>query len=389
MEKALLRLDLREEHSGRAKHERLKDHLVGEMLAGRLKPGQALPSEQHLVQTLGVARMTIRQAMGSLENDGLIRRVRGKGTFVDEDARRKLHRGQDIFALVVPETRTSFFPSLLHSFEATATEVRHHTIVCNTAGELGLQGDMVLQLIDREVGGVAIHPTNLAPTPVYQIRQLHKHGIPVVFLHRRVEGVTAPLLAMPYDEIGALAGRTLVERGHRQVAMYTVRRSAAGVSAFEKGLREALQAGGSDLRDELCHFDEVRPDQSASVSHADRVLNELRRMFALPDPPTAIFATCDSLAETIYLLLQQMGLRVPEDVSLIGCGPAFREGALAQRIASVVVDEVATGRQAVSLLHEMRIGKRPIDDDTEIVLRPGLSEGQTVATVASKVQGVA
>ena len=90
------------------------------MATGRLKPGQKLPSEHHLVRTLGMARTTIRQAMASLENDGLIRRVQGKGTFVEADARRKLHHGQDIFALVVPETLGGFYPSLLHGFEAAA-----------------------------------------------------------------------------------------------------------------------------------------------------------------------------------------------------------------------------------------------------------------------------
>lgn len=112
--------------------------------------------------------------------------------------------GQDIFALVVTEARGGFFPSLLHSFEASAGELQHQTIFCNTEGDIARQGETVLQLIDREVSGVAIHLTNLAPTPVYHIRQLHKHGIPVVFLHRRVEGISAPSLMLPFHEIGHL-----------------------------------------------------------------------------------------------------------------------------------------------------------------------------------------
>ena len=99
----LASLDLHE-HSVQSKHQRLREHLVNQIAMGQLKPGQKLPSEHSLVRTLGVARTTIRQAMASLENEGLIRRVQGKGTFVETEVRRKLHRGQDIFALVVPET---------------------------------------------------------------------------------------------------------------------------------------------------------------------------------------------------------------------------------------------------------------------------------------------
>src|SRR4029078_242498 len=96
---------------GRSKHDQLKEHVVNEILAGRLKPGQLVPSVRDFVEALGVARMTVCQAMASLEQDGIIRRVQGKGTFVEADVRRKLNRGQDIFALVVLTTHTGFYPS--------------------------------------------------------------------------------------------------------------------------------------------------------------------------------------------------------------------------------------------------------------------------------------
>ena len=67
MPKGLLKLDLQRRSSGRSKHERLREYLVNEMLSGRLKPGQAISSQRQLVETLGIAQMTIRQAMASLE----------------------------------------------------------------------------------------------------------------------------------------------------------------------------------------------------------------------------------------------------------------------------------------------------------------------------------
>ena len=104
----------------------------------------------------------------------------------------------------------------------------------------------------------------------------------------------------------------------------------------------------------------------------------LQEVFAKPDRPTAIFASFDSLAEMIYLLLPRLGLRVPEDVSLIGFGGNRRNGALERRLTSVVIDEIATGRQAATWLHEMRQGDRPIDDTTEWVMELGISEGETL-----------
>jgi GntR family transcriptional regulator, arabinose operon transcriptional repressor len=370
-----LRRDLREVRPGQAKYERLKEHLVSEMLAGRLRPGQALPGERHLEETLGIARLTIRQAMASLESDGLIRRVQGKGNFVESDARKKLNRGQDIFALVVPETRVGFYPALLHGFEAAAGDIHHQTLICNTDDDVGRQADIMMQLLDKEVGGVAVNPTSEAPTPAYQIRLLQKHGVPVVFCHRRVDGITAPLLAIPFYEVGRLAGKALVDRGHRRVAFFTAWQSAP-VHAYEDGLREALQAGGSDIPPELIHH--------VDTDREEEIWPILQRMFAMPSPPTAIFSTFDSQAEIIYLLLPRLGVRVPEDVSLMGFGGAWRDGALMRRLTSVVVDEIATGKKAVSLLHEMRRGDRPIDDNEEFVMKLSLSEGETVGPPSSK-----
>ncbi len=373
VEKTLLKLDLRHEDLAQPKHERLRKHLMNEMLAGRLKPGQLLPSEQRLVATLGIARTTIRQTMASLENDGLIRRVPGSGTFVDDDVRRKLQRGQDIFALVVLETRGGFYPSLLHGFEAAAGNIHYQTLICNTDDDVTRQGDIILQLVDKKVGGVAFNPTGRSPTPAYQVRQLQEHGIPVVFCHRRVEGVTAPLLALPFHDAGRLAGKVLVEHGHRRVAYIAGYRLPAK-EAYVEGLQEALRIGGCELPAEA-----VYTPQHLDVLDEEVLWPLLQQVFAKPDRPTAIFTSHDSLAEMIYLLLPRLGLRVPEDVSLIGFGGTWREGALAKRLTSVVVDEVAAGQKAVALLHEMRRGERPIEDNEEIVLRPELSKGETVA----------
>jgi GntR family transcriptional regulator, arabinose operon transcriptional repressor len=379
IERGLRALDLRREGQARPKHERLKDHLVSEIIAGRIKPGESLLSEPRLVEMLGVARTTVRQAIASLENEGLIRRVKGKGTFVEDDARRKLKRGLDIFALVVPETRTAFYPSLLYGFDVAGNELHHQTMVCNTDNDIGRQADIILQLLDKKVGGVAINPTTEPLTPAHQIRQLQKQGIPVVFCHRRVEGILAPLLAIPFREVGHLAGKTLAEHGHQRVAFIDSHRSSV-FPAYEEGLSEGLRAGGADASlESMCVADSI-------FTREEDVLATLEKVFKKPDPPTAIFAAFDNLAEMIYLLLPRLGLSVPDDVSLIGEGGTWREGAITRRLTSVVIDEVATGRKAVSLLHEMRRGERPIDDNEEFILPLSLSDGETLGTPKTRSQ---
>jgi len=227
---------------------------------------------------------------------------------------------------------------------------------------------------------VAMVPTAGSPTPACQVRQLQKRGIPVVFCHRRVEGVAAPLLALPLREAGRLAGQALAERGHRRVALFSTRPSPSFAERVE-GFNEGLHAGGCDAPARVVHAIE-----SMVVLREEPVWAALKEAFSVPEPPTAIHATFDSMAEMLFLLLPRLGLRVPEDVSLVGFGGAWREGPLSRRLSSVVVDEIATGRRAVSLLHEMRRGLRPLDDTTEFVMDLALAEGETLAPPGGEKQ---
>jgi len=67
-------------------HVAIAAQLAAAIAAGQLVPGARLPPERHLAESLGVSRMTVRQALGELERDGLLRRVVGRagGTFVRE-----------------------------------------------------------------------------------------------------------------------------------------------------------------------------------------------------------------------------------------------------------------------------------------------------------------
>ena len=151
----------------------------------------------------------------------------------------------------------------------------------------------------QDVAGVALVPTDGVATPPYQVRQLQQRGIPVVFCHRRVEGIRAPLLSIPFDRVGRLAGEALIERGHRRVAFITTH-EAPSTLAYEDGLRGAVRNGGGDLPDEFVYF-----GNSTNVSQLEEPFwQTLQQMCGRADRPTGIFTTDDPLAELIYLLLR-------------------------------------------------------------------------------------
>lgn len=358
------------------KHQILKEYFARQIEMGQLKPGAILPTELELSSVLGVARSTVRRALRTLEQDGLIQRFQGKGTFVHKDANQMLQKGSALLALIVPETRTAYYPSLLHSFEEASREIQHQAIVCNTQNDIDIQGNTILQLIDKQSTGVAIVPTTTPLTPAYQIRQLHQNQIPVVFLHRDVKDVQAPLLKMPQEKMGYLAGKTFLEQGHRRVA-YMASHISHSNDQYRLGLQTALQDAGSELYEEnVWSGDSAFPDELK-----DKIPTVVKSLLTSPDRPTAIFASFDSVAELVYLELLKLGVRVPDDISLIGVGGTWRKAGIAAQMTSIVVDETAVGRRAVELLSEMRRGIRSLTNEEQFELPIALSNGQTLGRI--------
>lgn len=359
----------------RTKYMQLVEQLTEQITQGELSPGAALPSEHQLCETHQLARTTVRNAMQLLEEQGWINRIHGKGSFVSTKPPIPIKQQLDIFAFVLPEVRTGFYPSLQRSFEQAAAFTQNQVLVCCTENKVDMQGNTILQLIDKHVAGVALVPATVPPTPAYQVRQLQQHGIPVVFCHRDVEGIQAPLLSIPFREVGLLAGQTLLEQGHRSIALFSPHRATASIE-YETGLREALAASPDPCPEPFIFHGPS--SQLHPIDYEQDLLNTLELMFQRPEPPTAIFATFDSLAELIYLLLGKLGKRVPEDVSLLGFGGTVRHGAIQSRLSSITVDEVAIGRKAAELLTQMKQGALPIDSAEVFPMPINTSTGQTL-----------
>jgi GntR family transcriptional regulator, arabinose operon transcriptional repressor len=367
----------------RPKYQRVCDHLYAELQAGRLTPGQALPPEAKLSEILGVSRNTLRQALGKLEDDGMVERVQGRGTFLTSQHQRESRKKRDAFAFLAPEIREGCYPTLIHGFEQSCAGFQHQMVVCNSSNDIGRQADLLMQLIDQEVGGVALVPATAAPTPTYQLSLLQKNYIPVVCCHRPVAGVAAPSVVFSGFENGQKAAQAFLERGHRRITyLYSHRYSM--VIEREAGMRAAC-ADAASCQFQLEEYGTAAPLSEPGIRLA--IDAALPRILSKPDRPTAIF--CGSLfeAEQIYLQAGGLGLEIPRDLSLIYVGSTWREGALAQRISSVCVDEREIGARAAQLLHEMRTGNRALDNNEQIVFPTSLFIGETLgeARTASKL----
>lgn len=365
---------------GSRKHMRLRSELADQISQGAFRPGQFLPSEPELARRFALSRSTVRQALASLEGDGLVERLPGKGTVVTGAPQTNTQLAA--FALVLPEIQSGHYPALVDGFAAAAAELHYQILVCTTGNDVRRQGDIILQLLDKRVAGVALLPPTVGETPDYQLRQLQSQGIPIVMLHRSIDSVAAPMIAMPYEEVATLAADRLIEMGHRNIAYIASHRNP-GSLRYEQALRLAIRKAGGSLPSELVYY-----GTSAVAVPDDEWFREIevviRQMLSLPSAqrPTAIFDPWDSHTEAIYFLLTRLGIQVPDEISLVSFGGAKRGNTLAQRLAAVTIDEALTAATTVKLLDEMSRGARPINDDARFTVPLSFYNGESMAPPA-------
>lgn len=360
--------------STRLKYQQVKDYVLQQIHDGHLRSGDVLPPETILAEKFGNAVQTVRHALNELRQEGFVRRVRGKGTLIDGSRHAPRRQKLDVFALVVPMTTGALYPSLIKGFIGASAESHRQVLTCDTCCDMRIQGDTILQLVNRKVAGVALNFPTTGPMPAYQFDMLRSHGIPMVFCHRREPGLAAPLITWPWEEVGRRAAKMLLDRGHRRIAFVCSGQSVV-TSGYRAGLEEVLRQAGVDLP-EVCV---VCNPQFRYPPSDNEVHQELVKMLQGPSRPTAVFCSDADEGERLYLEATALGMQVPRDLSILGFGCVWRDGVLSQRITAITIDERDLGRRAALLLGEMQTGERPLDSVETVLVPLGFSDGQTLS----------
>jgi LacI family transcriptional regulator len=273
---------------------------------------------------------------------------------------------------------SGYHPTLVAGFDRAASDIGRPVVVCNTENEIDKQANHLMRLMDQRVAGILLCPSTHVVTPDYQVRLVQDAGIPVVLLHRSVPDVQAPVLELPALEIGRRAGQLILDAGHRRIGYIASHRYAAS-EAYEQGVREVVTDAGGMLADEFVDYGAMSHFNAEDFQAYEHYLEgRLATILSGPDRPTVLFVSFDPTAELVYLVAGRMGLKVPEDLSIVCIGGDRREGAIQRRLTAITVDEADTARQAVELLVEMQNGRRPIRDQSKMPMPLGVSKGQTL-----------
>lgn len=364
-----------QETKGKASHkwQAVRSYLLSKVSSGTFNPGDALPSENYLCDKVHVSRSTVRQAFRELENEGIVYRIRGKGTFLSNMKSSQNLISHEMFAVIVPGVRRSLYPSLTQGFDDFLYSENYQTMICQTYNDVDKQGNIILRLLHRGIDGIAIVPSTSGKTPAFQIQLLIDNRIPVVLCHRGVRGVAVPTLTWDREEVGRMAGSLLLNSGHRDIGYFGVYKYEVA-EAHVRGLRQVMAEAGFDLPEERVVFGPTGEGPDREVKR-EKMMAEI----LLADRrPSAIVCSDDNEAEALYWLSQRMGIRVPDELSIVGFGDCHRNSVFRGLLTSVVIDEYELGIMAAQMLYRMKKSGNVCYEPQPRMLELRLSDGRTV-----------
>jgi DNA-binding LacI/PurR family transcriptional regulator len=329
-----------------------------------------MPTIDDIARLANVSPATVSKVVNnrpyvSAETRRRIERVIAETGFVPSQRARGLsQRRSYVLGLMVPYTSDQLFsdPHLLEIMRGIEAEanLREYNLLLSTARAPAEAASACLRLLRSDAIDAAIVVETLDLQSF--TAALTEQTAPWVVIGYAQHAGTYTVHADDYD--GALrATRHLLDLGHRRIGLITSTPRPFALEERLRGVRDALGAAGLTLDEALITIGDF---STASGEQA------AQQLLACPQPPTAIFALNDRMAFGVVRAAAERGLRVPEDLSVVGFDDISQAALLTPALTTVRQPGYALGVAAARLLFALLDGEQPEASGpipTELVLR--------------------
>lgn len=250
-----------------------------------------------------------------------------------------------LIGVLVPRLQDFVLATVYEGLEEAATESGYSTFVTNSLDDPANKAARTEMMLQRRVEGIVFGDAH-AGDPL--LRELALRGTPFVLVSRRCDDYVSATC----DDLlgGALVGRHLVAAGRRDLAVLAGLPFASTAIERTAGAVEAFADAGFDVAPERIEWGPF--DAAGGRQAAEKILS--RRPY-----PDAIFATNDFAAIGALGVLRDHGLRVPDDIALIGYNDTPLAAEIPIPLTTVRSPMHEMGRRGIALLIEVLAGRTP------------------------------
>lgn len=266
---------------------------------------------------------------------------------------------------IITSTEQSFYSEVLRGMQETSMALGYDVLIGTTDDDVNHELRLLNMLFSRTVDAAILLGSKMDAESLNALGKNHNIALCV----ERVEGVDLLTVTIDNTKAGYDATKCLLDKGQRRIAMISTNIRAQSSVDREIGYKQALAEYGVPFREEYLF------QGTYSSTHAELAV---KQFFALPEPPTAIFAISDRLAIGALNMANNLGINVGKDLYIIGfddiafsrmfipslstvAQPLYQQGAVAVKMLIDDIKHARHSNQLVMLEHSLVLRKSTND----------------------------
>jgi DNA-binding LacI/PurR family transcriptional regulator len=272
-----------------------------------------------------------------------------------------------LLALVIPDITNAFFTDLARGFQDAADQKDYVVVVCNTDRALDRELRFLDMLRQQRVDGLVLNP---AMVTAEDLKRLLRAQIAVVLIGSQIDDPDFDLVMVDNVRGGSDAVQYLIDLGHRRIGLVSGPMTTSSGSQRCQGYRQALE------RNSLPYTASLVVEASFTYEGGYEGMQKLLRLDPLP---TAVFATSDVMALGVKKAIEDAGLRIPDDLSLIGFDDIPRVSLIHPMLTTIAQPRYQMGWEAAQMLierveHGSSLQRRKLVMEHRLVVRESTQE---------------
>lgn len=280
--------------------------------------------------------------------------------------------------VVIPSISNPFYADVVLGIEEIARRHGYQVLLCNSHQDPKLEAEYLQTLLEKQVKGLII---SFISDQKELLSEYLSRGLKIISIDQMVNHSDVYQIGFNYRQGGYLATKYLIEKNHKKIAFLSAPLDRPSRLGIFRGYQDALQESGITPLDswvQLCDSigDEI-PESTYEFKNGKQLV---RNMLKLDDQPTAIITCNDLTAIGIINELNQQGIEVPGQISVIGFDNIELSQMITPPLTSVDHPKYEMGRFACSMLMDILNGNQV--NVKEIVLQPKMIIRNSVGSVS-------
>lgn len=347
-------------------YERIYETLREEILQRKYNIGDRVPSEKELADDYNVSRITSKKALEMLAEVGLIVRKPGKGSFVADEGESSAEvlsseerAKHTLIGLVITDFGNTFGTEMIYGMERASADNDSFLVLRRSFGLPENEEKAIRSFLELGVDGIIVFP---AQGEFYnaEILKLVIQQFPLVLVDRHLKGVAAASIST--DNISAARTGTdyLLDLGHKQICLLTP--PPMDTTAIEDRIEGFVRAHAERgvLVDRSLWLDEITSTlpNSFHKPNMDQDIEMIKAHLRSNPQITALFAIEYNIALLAKAAVEQMGLQIPGDISILCFDSPPTTLGSGYQFTHMIQNEDEIGKLAVENVLKLKRGEK-------------------------------